>query len=381
MNIIKPITIIDSMLTSSNVPDVDNIGTSTTSLLIAVASKTFTTQAGLPFVAGEWVKAASTANAANYMYGKITSYTSTTLVVNVSVNGGSGTLADWKISYGYDAAATYLDGDQVQISTPQIHKVYESLVSANVGNYPPTDVLATTPKWLELDATNRWKVFDNKVGSQTSQATTITYKITPGLQINSIALLNLDAAEVVIVMTDPTDGVVYNQTISLLKTDITGGGSIDWYSYFFSSFSKITDVVRLDIPPYLSAVIDITVNYTGSTAKVGTIVLGVKTSLGTMKYSPSVGITDYSTKTADVFGNYTILERAWSKKVKCSLIVPNTWVDDVLNILAYYRSTLLVWIGSEDYTSLMVYGFYKSFDIVIPYPNFAECSLEIEGLI
>jgi hypothetical protein len=77
----------------------DNLrATSTTSLLIAVASKSFTTQAGKAFQEGGFVTAASDANPANYMYGQVTSYSGTSLVVNVTKVGGSGTLADWNIS-------------------------------------------------------------------------------------------------------------------------------------------------------------------------------------------------------------------------------------------------------------------------------------------
>jgi hypothetical protein len=37
-------------------------------------------------------------------------------------------------------------------------------------------------------------------------------------------------------------------------------------------------------------------------------------------------------------------------------------------------------VAAEDFSSLIVYGFYKSFDIVIPGPTVSNCSLEIEGL-
>lgn len=74
------------------------IGTSTTSLAIAVASKTFTTQSGKAFSAGRWVLCTSDADPTNYMHGQVTSYSGTTLIVNVTNIGGSGTLADWTIS-------------------------------------------------------------------------------------------------------------------------------------------------------------------------------------------------------------------------------------------------------------------------------------------
>lgn len=73
------------------------IGTSTTSLAIAIASKGFTTQSGKFFAAGTRVLATSDADPTNYMFGTVTAYSGTSLTVNVTVIGGSGTKADWTI--------------------------------------------------------------------------------------------------------------------------------------------------------------------------------------------------------------------------------------------------------------------------------------------
>lgn len=72
-------------------------GTSSTSVLIATGSKAFTTQAGKSF-ANTQVLIASAANTANYMHGNVTAYTGTSLTVNVTNIGGSGTFSDWVIS-------------------------------------------------------------------------------------------------------------------------------------------------------------------------------------------------------------------------------------------------------------------------------------------
>ncbi len=82
-------------------------GTSTTSLLIGVGSKSFTTQPNRGFAVGQVVRITSNANVANYMQGQVTAYDSTTgaMTVLVATVGGSGTFADWSI-------AVYLDSRQ-----------------------------------------------------------------------------------------------------------------------------------------------------------------------------------------------------------------------------------------------------------------------------
>jgi len=286
-----------------------------------------------------------------------------------------GTAGEWAVGTPYTA------GDTVRVVTAGVHKVYEALVNVTGGSTPEVDVLAAVPKWAEVSATNRWKAFDTKVGSQTSQATSITYTLTPGVVVDSVAFLNMDAATIRIVSTDPVVGVVYDKTTDLISTVITGvAGVYDWYTYFFSSEFKLADLVLIDLPPYLNTVLTITITYTGGTAKVGGIVLGVLANLGITQYSPTVGIHDYSIKEVDDFGVYSVTQRAFSKRMSCDIIIEKASIADVQNLLASYRTTLLVWIGSEDYASLIVYGFYKDFNIIISYPSFAICSIDIEGL-
>jgi len=74
------------------------IGSSATSFAIGTGSKAFTVSALLQFAADDYVTIASAANPANYMFGQVTSYSGTTLTVNVTSTGGSGTKTDWIIA-------------------------------------------------------------------------------------------------------------------------------------------------------------------------------------------------------------------------------------------------------------------------------------------
>ena len=68
----------DVVLTNADVVTAGNIAaaviaTSTSSLLIEIASKTFTTQASKQFAAGQFLLAASDADPTNFMHGQVTS--------------------------------------------------------------------------------------------------------------------------------------------------------------------------------------------------------------------------------------------------------------------------------------------------------------------
>jgi len=85
-------------------------GTSTSSVAIATGSKGFTTQSGKFFDVGVQVLVVSDANPANYMHGNVTAYSGTSLTVNVTNIGGSGTLADWTITVSGTRGATGATG-------------------------------------------------------------------------------------------------------------------------------------------------------------------------------------------------------------------------------------------------------------------------------
>lgn len=71
--------------------------TSTSSLTIGTGSKTFTTQSGKSVSVGDWMLATSNADTSNFMIGQITAYSGTSMTLNVTQSGGSGTHADWTI--------------------------------------------------------------------------------------------------------------------------------------------------------------------------------------------------------------------------------------------------------------------------------------------
>ena len=83
-------------------------GSSTTLNTVITGSKTFTTQAGLAYVAGQRVRVANSAT--TYVEGPVTSYTTTSLVLNADRAVGSGTLTSWTIGVAGDQGATGATG-------------------------------------------------------------------------------------------------------------------------------------------------------------------------------------------------------------------------------------------------------------------------------
>jgi len=276
----------------------------------------------------------------------------------------------------YSAATTYALGNRVILVST--HKIYESLQAGNLNHNPPDNLTGATPWWLEVGATNRWKMFDGVVGQQTDQSSNITVGIDTS-NLNNISLINLDATTVYVETTDNVSSEVTSSSYDLINQS----NVVDLYTYFFEPF-YYTKNVAIDLPVYSDSTTLVYINNSVANAKCGELIPGNYLSIGCTQFGSSIGITDYSVKQVDDFGNYSILQRAFSKRGRYDVMVQNSMVEAVLNLLSDYRSTPVVWLPTTNETlasPLIVYGFYKDFSIVIQYSTESSCSLEIEGLI
>tara|TARA_R110000744_G_scaffold90769_2_gene176254 strand:- start:152 stop:1060 length:909 start_codon:yes stop_codon:yes gene_type:complete len=257
------------------------------------------------------------------------------------------------------------------------HRIYSSVINSNTNNDPTTD---DGTNWLNIGATNRWRAFDKYISDPVTNVTSIEYTLTPptGSTPSAVSLFNLKGISATVTVTDSVDGVVYNQTISL--TD--NRNIIDWYSYFFAEQVQREEALFIDIPPYIGAVVGVTVTQeTGLTANLGQLVFGFLTDLGATVYGTSIGIEDYSIKSRDAFGNAIIVERNFSQTVDFDVRLETQTARKVQKTLAALRATPVVYLGSTDVSyGTLVYGFYRRFDITLETPSYAFASIEVEGL-
>lgn len=174
-----------------------------------------------------------------------------------------------------------------------------------------------------------------------------------------MAFFGLDAASLYVRVVDPYQGIVYESNVSPVSTD----GINDWYDYFFSPVEVNEDFVLLDVPVGSYGSIDITVAKPSGIARVGALILGKAAVLGEALYGTSVGITDYSRKERDDFGNTVIVERDYSKRAEFDVMVPTSMISQVQRLLSKYRAKPLVWIGEASYQSTILYGYYKGIQL------------------
>jgi len=279
----------------------------------------------------------------------------------------------------WNAATNYTVGTQVMRAVSGVHKHFESKTGGVNATVPELD----STHWIDLGPTNRWAMFDRKVGTATSASNSMTVVLKPG-RINSLALLQIDAATVTIDLTVGGESV-YSASMDLSSGNLVG----DWYQYFYEPvyqqdtviITNLVDAALMDFPAYGEGILTVTLTRTGGTVSCGALIVGLYADIGRTLMSPTIGITDYSRKDVDTYGNYDILQRAYSKRMSLNALVDKAEVDQVARTLAQYRSTLLVWVGAGNlYTSMIIYGFYKDWEININTYQNSNLSLQVEGL-
>jgi hypothetical protein len=274
----------------------------------------------------------------------------------------------------WDVLSTYAINQVVIYVAPNIHWVVRSLVNSNVGNIPTG--LPTDTNWVKVSETNRWKMFDLKTTSQTFNNNSINVTVLGNGFVDSVSALNIDGASIQIIGKDQFGATFYNVTSSLVAID----GIYDPYTYFFSPLVYLTDFVAIDLPIYSLGSYQVIITKTGGVAKCGTLLIGKVIDIGGTEYGMTIGITDYSVKSANEFGDFVITERAYSKNVVLTANVEKNSVDAVANLLNRLRATPVLFMGADEYASSFAYGFYKDYGVVVSYPTYSKLQIEIESL-
>lgn len=285
----------------------------------------------------------------------------------------------------WSSTTSYWLNDIVMVTTNLVHKCYQSLVSGNVGN----SVYDTT-KWLDIGWTNRWKMFDFTNPSDQTVSDGITTVYDPALDttlihvqcqvsgdsIDTLALLNITTDSVQVRVHNDANGLIYDQTKAVSRLGPKPDG------YFFTQNQRNPDVLFTGLNAQIGDVIEVKLQATaGLTSTCGALIAGKSYTIGATQFGAKVGITDYSTKSQNIFGDYTITRRPFRKTGEFQIMLPNSKIDEVQMTLAQNRAFPILYIGSDNYTATSILGFYNDFDITIPYPEDSLCTIKVEGLV
>lgn len=302
-----------------------------------------------------------------------------TLVIN-DENLTSSTVAEndhsqWSIS------TTYAIGARVIVLST--HKVYQSLQGGNTGNNPLLDIQNDPDNlpvwWVEIGATNRYRPFDGLRNNVVIGDAPMTYVITPDRVTDGLAILNIDAQDIDIIV-EFDNLQIYNENI-VLSTRVVS----DWYEFFFKGFQQQRNVFIDDLPPLIGAEITVTLNRDVGNVSMGVLAVGNSLFIGKAQYGALSDIRSFSRNEANEFGVTTLVKRTPKVQTRQRVLADKALTTFLFELREELESVPCVWAtvdeqASDFYNAYVLSGIYERFVINAENPNQTTLELELREI-
>lgn len=279
----------------------------------------------------------------------------------------------------WNAATNYTLGTVVIRTTT--HKKYENVLAGVDATTPEASVLLETgAHWIEIGPTNKYAMFDTLRNTQTIAPSPLTVTLTPGVRVDAIAVMAMEAESITISMMNGPD-TVYSYTQNLNTREV-----LDWYDYFFEPFSTIPSVAKFDLPPYTSAVTTITLTSSTGTVSCGAVVIGNQTYIGETQHNAVSDAINFSKIERAFDGTSLLLQRRSIPKVTATIFADKPKTNKIRALRTDLNAVPAVWSGLDDqntdayFEAILILGIYKTFTIDIAHPEKTIVSLEVEEI-
>ena len=235
---------------------------------------------------------------------------------------------------------------------------------------------ATFTDWLRVGFANKWRMFREGRDSVSTRDGSIDVSITPNQIISTMAALGVSGNEATLTVTDPTEGVVFDETQSLV--DIGVG---DWWEYYFLPYDSSDTAFFNGIPPFPAATYDLSVSAIATTTEVqaGRVVMGIERTLGVTNFGTSVSTLDFSKRERDEFGNLELIPRRVVRLVDYDATVKTPNLDAVVKLLQSLSAKPTLFIGDEIHDSTITFGVYRDFTQGISNVVLSDLTIQVEG--
>jgi len=267
-------------------------------------------------------------------------------------------------------------GSGTHTATAQVHRIYESQAASNTGNPPAID---DGTKWIDIGPTNRWACLDTLRNTRTWADSPLEVVLTPGVRVNSIALLGLVADSVTIEKTSGGD-TVFSETVDLVTREV-----LNWYDYFFEEFTTKESVVRFTLPPYSDGDITVTITRAVGNAACGALVIGNYVDLGDAEIGAQGDARNFSTIDRDTFGNAVLVPRRSIPTVKVRTWFDKSAAKKIMDARAELNAVPAVWTTLDEdddgwFEPLIILGVYKTFSVNASQTEKGSADIEAEEI-
>lgn len=262
----------------------------------------------------------------------------------------------------YDSTKTDYVAGYFVLYNDNIYK-YKATVS-ETGKQPDLNPLY----WEDNGAINSLKWNDKFINSQTIKGDSddLVLVVKPYI-FNSVSFFNVDAESVTITIGD------YVKHINLMTVQIS-----NWSDFFFNDIEYKKDMFT-KLPIFFNP--EVTITLKGSNPKVGNIIFGKIQESGFTLFAPTAGYDDYSKFEKNEDGFISIVEGKYSKRANFKVVLETNKADGILKKMYSLRNKLSVFVGSERYEGLILFGKPNNFEEIYSNATTSEYNMEIEGVI
>jgi hypothetical protein len=269
--------------------------------------------------------------------------------------------------YGaWASGTTYARGTRV-ISTTT-HRIYESARGGNLGKNPTLKTNRYNPDtnptgwWIDVGATNRWRVLDARLYDRASQTTSMQWTITVSQTFNAVAVMNLQAGQV--------------------QCEVLNGGTVvSTSTRVLSGSQAVKRAVFLDLAGTAGRSVRITVSGTGL-QYVGEIAIGFVLDLGSALLGTSFGFASYSRNETDEYGNPVVVRRPRGARAQVQARCAASDLELTLRRLEFQDAAPAVFMAGDPNATdgVVVYGYAEAPLLTLSKPTYAEYVLDLKGI-
>lgn len=269
----------------------------------------------------------------------------------------------------FDIGESYAAGDVVRDEAT--HTRFESQTNGNTGH-----ALSDAAYWVELGPTNRWAMFDAKVGTVTVAGDeTIDVTLTSTGLLTGVALFGLEAATVQVIVNDTVEGEVFNETYSTASHENVN----NIWDYFFASLLRRANLSVENLPPYYGAEVRVIITQPDGNPACGNLVIGYWNDLGGTEWGTEYGTIDFSKPKEDQFNHVELKKGLNRPTITGSSEVDTVLVDEAKRVIDDALGEARVWKVNERSSGLIL-GFARQSRISDRNPAFAILSADLEAI-
>lgn len=229
-----------------------------------------------------------------------------------------------------------------------------NLLLTTTPDEPTEGELETPQTWVNIGAVNQFKMFDAFNSTQTENADSIVVTFDYRALKTALALFNVDANSVNVTVTSVRGGgEVYNVT----QDAIDRSGVTNWYTFFKVRRTQKTAFYFGDLPGYTDAVVTVTIEKTGGTAKCGNLVLGFPVDVGITEDRELKPTTrDTSRYLEDEFERRTYISRGSVRELEFRTKYISAQHDAIYRYMEGLVSYPTAVIGLSKFSTSIVFG-------------------------